>query len=317
MNKKKISVIGEVNVDKISYVSHYPQRGSKIDVKETIYDIGGTSAAIAAFLGEFKMPVRLISSWGNDVYGEMTSLFFRAKNIVTSIDHVEKTLVNSVYIDNQFNSRTIYRDTRESNSLSKKHLIELLESTIVLFDRQENGLFDEFIKRKDRTTKIIIDTSIYFTEHTLKLFKMADHSIVPEEFVYNMDLSKSFGKNLEMLKKIKKGCAFWVTLGERGCIQVNEKTLRYFPAPKVKCVDNLGAGDVFRGAFAYGLYKGWDTDKVVIFSNVAAALQCTKRGNCSAVPTVEKTFTLMDSFAVTPKDITIREIETQIKGEVL
>ncbi|MCK4513089.1 carbohydrate kinase family protein, partial [bacterium] len=39
-----------------------------------------------------------------------------------------------------------------------------------------------------------------------------------------------------------------------------------------------GAGDIFHGAFIYGLLQDWSVERTLTFSNAAAALNCTALG---------------------------------------
>jgi sugar/nucleoside kinase (ribokinase family) len=50
-------------------------------------------------------------------------------------------------------------------------------------------------------------------------------------------------------------------------------------------VDSTGAGDVFRGAYIYGIVKGWSLERQLWFANAAAAVSCTKPGAMGGVPT--------------------------------
>jgi len=56
------------------------------------------------------------------------------------------------------------------------------------------------------------------------------------------------------LKKIAKTYA--ITLGSKGAVVYNGKESNHILAYKVKVVDTVGAGDVFAGAFLYGLTNG-------------------------------------------------------------
>ena len=59
--------------------------------------------------------------------------------------------------------------------------------------------------------------------------------------------------------------------------------LRY-AAYKVDAVDSNGAGDVFHGAFAYAMTRGFDFMKACKFSSAVSALKCTKVGARAGVP---------------------------------
>ena len=57
----------------------------------------------------------------------------------------------------------------------------------------------------------------------------------------------------------------------------------------VDAVDSNGSGDVFHGAFAFAVTKGFDYYKACIFSSAVSALKCTKVGARVAVPTYNET----------------------------
>ena len=78
-----------------------------------------------------------------------------------------------------------------------------------------------------------------------------------------------------------------VTLGRSGAMIVDGGHVHYAPAFPVDAVDTTGAGDVFRGAFIYGLLRGDDPPALLRFANAAAAVSCTRRGAMNAVPSLE------------------------------
>ncbi|MBM3537958.1 MAG: sugar kinase, partial [Alphaproteobacteria bacterium] len=76
-----------------------------------------------------------------------------------------------------------------------------------------------------------------------------------------------------------------VTLGARGFRWIENGAVRKVPAPKVKVVDTLGAGDTFHGAFALGLAEGMGVEAASRFACAAAALKCTRFGGVAGAPT--------------------------------
>src|SRR5262249_35927864 len=81
--------------------------------------------------------------------------------------------------------------------------------------------------------------------------------------------------------------ALGITLGDRGAIFLSEGKVLRSPAFEVPVADTTGAGDVFHGAFIYGLMQQWPLERVVRFSNAAAALKCTQIGARRGVPPLE------------------------------
>jgi sugar/nucleoside kinase (ribokinase family) len=61
------------------------------------------------------------------------------------------------------------------------------------------------------------------------------------------------------------------------------------PSFKVPVVDTTGCGDVFHGAFAFGLARGWDLRRIAKFSSAVAALKTRKLGGRAGIPSYGET----------------------------
>jgi sulfofructose kinase len=77
-----------------------------------------------------------------------------------------------------------------------------------------------------------------------------------------------------------------ITLGAEGATYVAGEGRDLFPAFDVRAVDTTGAGDVFHGAFAYGVAQGWKPRQLVVFSSAVAALKCTQLGGRTGIPSL-------------------------------
>jgi len=78
---------------------------------------------------------------------------------------------------------------------------------------------------------------------------------------------------------LKRGCRRAViTLGARGALLVDGEGHRHFPAPKVKPVDTVGAGDCFAGWLATGIAEGLPIAEAIARALRAASLSTTRSG---------------------------------------
>ena len=89
------------------------------------------------------------------------------------------------------------------------------------------------------------------------------------------------------LKVIENDYNSWacVTDGPNGVYFLEEGALHNLPTPRIKAKDTLGAGDVWHGAFAVCLAEGKSEREAIKFSNLAAAIKCTRFGGQSSIPT--------------------------------
>ncbi|MGH6858686.1 MAG: PfkB family carbohydrate kinase [Phyllobacterium sp.] len=85
----------------------------------------------------------------------------------------------------------------------------------------------------------------------------------------------------------RTGTFIAVTGGGKGCFWYDAISgeVRHLPAFSVTVADTLAAGDVFHGAFAWGLAQGHDMDRILRFASASAAIKCTRFGGRAGAPT--------------------------------
>ena len=64
--------------------------------------------------------------------------------------------------------------------------------------------------------------------------------------------------------------------------------IKIMPGLNVQAVDTTGAGDIFHGAFTYGIANNFDMEKVVTLANIAAGLSVTKMGSRLSIPNLSE-----------------------------
>ncbi len=75
-----------------------------------------------------------------------------------------------------------------------------------------------------------------------------------------------------------------VTAGSEGSYFVCKEGEFHQPIFAVKVVDTTGCGDVFHGAFAFGLSRNWELKRITEFASAVAALKCRKIGGRAGIP---------------------------------
>lgn len=85
------------------------------------------------------------------------------------------------------------------------------------------------------------------------------------------------------------GCRFVAaTLGHLGVVAWDGRKFLQVPGFRVSAVDTTGAGDIFHGAFLFGLIRNWSLKEVLEFSCAAAALNCTATGARGHIATLDE-----------------------------
>jgi ribokinase len=90
-------------------------------------------------------------------------------------------------------------------------------------------------------------------------------------------------------KLLKAGCRnVVITLGAKGAMLVDGSGVHRFPAPKVKPVDTVGAGDCFTGWLATGIAESLTMGQAVERAVRAAGIAITRAGAQDAMPRREE-----------------------------
>jgi ribokinase len=88
-----------------------------------------------------------------------------------------------------------------------------------------------------------------------------------------------------------------VTAGAAGCYVASPTGALHAPGYAVDVVDTTGAGDVFHGAFLFGLLQAWPLERTAAFANAAAALKCARPGSRAAIPARTEVEELLEAGA--------------------
>jgi ribokinase len=78
-----------------------------------------------------------------------------------------------------------------------------------------------------------------------------------------------------------------ITLGPRGSVGLNDRGRYRQAAFPVRARDTTGAGDVYHGAYVYGMLQDWDMPRCMEFASAVAALKCTEVGAQAGIPNLK------------------------------
>jgi ribokinase len=278
----------------------YPQEGIKVKSTEVNYSLGGPVTAALILLSKLGVECTLVGSIGQDTYGEHVRKELN-KYKITLIPHLQKvTKVNTVLVNTINASRTIIKDHITHSTIKEVNKSIVDDTDIIFFDRTESDALEYVSSVTNKDTHIVIDPSTEVSVKTMGMLRHASHVILPIESLRQILPSAHMNIKLKYLfNKFSKPII--INAGEWGSLLFTGKKIRYFPAYIVKAVDTLGAGDVFRGAFGYGLLQNYSLEQSIDYANKVAALQCTKVGNGTAIPTKKE----IENFIAVPKTSTI------------
>lgn len=136
-------------------------------------------------------------------------------------------------------------------------------------------------------------------EHLLPLVRSAHIVIAAERFALNVSsggtVAAAAADLLDMGPEIVV-----VTQGDAGSYTRTRDAAFTTPAFSVPVVDTTGAGDVFHGAYLYGLLQDWDLESIASFASATAALKCTQLGGRAGIPRLPVVQAFLEARGVAP-----------------
>ncbi|WP_059173710.1 ribokinase [Bacillus sp. FJAT-27445] len=284
MAKKKITVIGSINMDLVTKVSRIPKVGETV-TGEAFYTIpGGKGANQAVAAARLGADVSMIGCVGDDGFGRELISKLQLESIDTSrvaVASGTSTGIASITLSGGDNSIIVTpgANYHVTPQFVAEHEAAIAESDIILLQLEipmETVRVAAALAKKHRV-KVILNPAP-FKEIPLDLLKDADFLTPNEHEQQHLLNSLGDGMGKEFIKK----CI--VTQGSKG-VTINKNGLEDIPGYRVEAVDTTGAGDTFNGALAFALSEGLKLKEACQFANAAAALSVTKLGAQGGMPT--------------------------------
>jgi sugar/nucleoside kinase (ribokinase family) len=129
-----------------------------------------------------------------------------------------------------------------------------------------------------------------------ELMRHIDVLIAPQHFARKLGLENDLGAALDAIHELGPTTAV-ITLGANGWVYSDSTGRGKGDAFNVDVVDTTGAGDVFHGAFAYGVACGWTTARCAKFASAVAAIKCTRKGGRTGIPSLAQTLSFIAESA--------------------
>ncbi|MBQ9802236.1 MAG: carbohydrate kinase family protein [Clostridia bacterium] len=117
-----------------------------------------------------------------------------------------------------------------------------------------------------------------------RLLALTDIMIPSEEFALGITGAATAEEAARVLYDTYRPAVVVVTQGKRGGVLYDGQAHTAYPIYPANVVDSNGSGDVFHGAFAAGVVKGFDFVKCCHFASAVSAIKCTGVGARESVP---------------------------------
>lgn len=306
MNRKKLIVLGSVNVDHILNVPTFPRPGETLTGTKYRISFGGKGANQAVAAGRLGANIQFIAAVGEDELGKKIHQQLKNDHIDTSsvaIIQGENTGVALIFV-NSLGENEIAICSGANATLTPEYLFQfendIIEADAILMQLETPLITIEKAAKlaKQHNTQVILNPAPAqkLSDDLLKHIDIITPNETEAEYLTGIkiltdqDAQKAssilHNKGIEIVI-ITLGCkGAWVSFAGKG------KLVTGF---QVKAIDTIGAGDTFNGMLVTALLEGKSLDQAVKYAHAAGALSVTKAGAQTSVPTRKEVENFIES----------------------
>ncbi len=293
--------VGHACVDMNVHVPVFPHENSKLEIHRYFESGGGPAANAAFLLSTWGVPTAFAGLVGNDARGRQVIDEFEQVGTDLSLLEVRRgyeTPFSIVIVHEKNGSRTIINRKQGQAFMDPAPILKSdIHPRVILFDGHEPQASLAALDRYP-DAKTVLDAGS-LREGTRLLASRMDYLVSSERFALSatgmtrIQDEDEQDRCLAELRKIASG-QIVVTLGDRGLVYDQQGSAVRMPAFPVPTVDTTAAGDIFHGAFVYGVLQGFELDRTLRFASAAAALSVQSEGGRQSIPTLEDVQLLLD-----------------------
>jgi sulfofructose kinase len=298
-SKIDVAGLGLNATDTVILVRDFPALGGKERVVRESRQAGGQVATALVTCRRLGLRCRYIGRVGDDDAGrfQLDSL----KDEGLDIQHVEispntPNQLAYIVVDQATGERTVFwdRDPRLAVRASDLRREALSGVRALHLDGCDvDACVTVASWAREMGIPVVADLDTVYRE-VEKLFPLIDFLIASANFLPSATGEADPFRVLQFMASEYRMKVAGMTLGRDGALVFHDSRFVYSPGFVVETVDTTGAGDVFHGAFVYGLLGAWPLDKILDFSNAMAGLNCTALGARGGIGTEQQALGLIE-----------------------
>ena len=289
----KIVGIGANVYDTLAVLPHYAPEDTKLRAEHVQRAGGGPCATGLVAASKLGASAAFLGCVTADGQGEFLIEDFQRYGVSTGL--VRKipgfrAFTSYVMLSRESGSRTIVFDKGNLPplALDAAQKAAIRNADILMVDGNELSAALEGCKiARESGTKVLYDAGGVY-EGIEQLLPFADVLIPSEEFAAAVTGESNTDAAAEALYQRYTPEVAVITQGKKGGTLYDGAALWHYPVMDAGAVvDSNGAGDVFHGAFAFGMTRGYSYRGCCLFASAVSGLKCTKVGARAGVPDFE------------------------------
>lgn len=296
MSSRAVVVVGASMLDLISYVPRLPKPGETLHGTAFHMGYGGKGANQAAMAAKLGSRVFMVVKLGTDVFGQGTLENFRRHGVDTTHVHLTDAAFSGVapiaVTPDGTNAIIIVAGANDYLTVAEVEQVRpTIVSAAVVVCQLEVPI--EVTRRalqiaREEGVMTILNPAPARERLPEDLYRLSD-ILCPNESETELLTGEGVVTPYQAFTQAKvlrdRGAgAVVLTLGERGCVVVDDAGSTELPSEAVEVVDTTGAGDAFVGSLAHFLARGLALRDAAARACRIAARSVTARGTQTSFP---------------------------------
>ena len=259
-----------------------PEVDEKLNSESFMLCSGGPAANAALTVRLLGGLSEIIATTGKDALGKSLLEDLKEDGFSTStVIQNEKGLNAAAILSIADGSRNVISQKSSFIPLELPECLNEFDPKVLLFDGHLPELSLKLIEKFPKALTVLDAGSVH--KGSMALYRKVDWLIGSKNFALSFSEKPSLREAIRELASICKNTV--ITDGSSGLLYMQNNKVMQLSAYKVDVIDSNGAGDVFHGAFSYGLAKGFSFIDNLKFASASAAFSCKGRGIRGNIPT--------------------------------
>lgn len=288
---RRVLCVGAAVLDTLFRVHSLPTGQGKVLPYDMLQIAEGMASSAAFAVAQLGGHASLWGAVGDDDAG---------KHIIADLGHSgidvsgmiraegARSAVSTILVDDDGERLIVpFYDRRLHDSVKPVTTEEISGFDAVLVDvRWPELALRTLVAARDAGKPGILDGDVVGDGVIERLAPAASHIVFSQPAAERLAGATDLVEVVHLLKQRFPHAFISVTAGEYGCLWFDDATglVRHLPAPKIKAVDTLAAGDIFHGTFALAIAEGMEIEQTMRCSSMAAALKCQVFGGRIGAP---------------------------------
>lgn len=280
-------------MDTLYNLSTYPTEDTKARASQSKNAGGGPTATGLVAAQKLGIDTAYIGVLSDDNGGVFLKKDFEKYSVDTSLIEIKsgyRSFTSVIWLCAENASRTCVFDKGDLPPLvlNEKQIQAIKDAEILMVDGNELSAAVAAAKvARENGTAVLYDCGGLY-EGVAELLALTDIMIPSKEFALGHTGCADIKSAAKKLWDTYSPKVVVITDGKNGGYIYRGESVKHYPIYPAEVVDSNGSGDVFHGAFAAGVARGYDFEKCCHFSSAVSAIKCMGVGARESVPSFEQ-----------------------------